>query len=462
VIAKNGTFIRDLAPKEFWIWEDNKEQTIKSFAFESSQEAAQPRSLVLFFDESSMEASDQIPALQSASRFIDAETGPNRRMAVVGCDGVQRVRHNFTDNAGRLKDALPGPASRVTEAEQQAQTTEHVTGRTIVDKGSIDDTGSHNMLQSLRYLGTSLGVLPGRKIAVVFAGRILSSSSQKSDLRETIDACNKSGVAVYPVDVRPVSAASIDTQRQALNDDPLGRLMAARNSAPQGSDGPQGDTADADRGPATAGADSRQLMSELAGRTGGFVIRNANDLLGGLQAVAGEQDRYYALTFTPPESKEGTCHTLRVKVDRAGTTVRARNSYCTAKALDLLAGTNMGKDLEKRAAETQAGNAGAQAEGSVVRGQSNAGAQAEGSVVRGQSNAGAQAEGSVVRRSIKHGGVDRASLFLCGAKRGARPSCSRDRARRVELRTCQRQASCRNESAWNGVNRGCRGARAFQ
>ena len=45
-----------------------------------------------------------------------------------------------------------------------------------------------------------------------------------------------------------------------------------------------------------------------------------------------------------------------MKVDRAGTTVRARNSYCTAKALDLLAGTNMGKDLEKRAAETQAGN----------------------------------------------------------------------------------------------------------
>jgi len=361
VTAKNGAFIRDLAPKDFRIWEDNKEQTIKSFAFESSPEASQPGSLVLFFDESSMEASDQIPALQSASRFIDAETGPNRRMAVVSYDGVLRVRHNFTDNAGRLKDALPGPASRVAEAGQQAQTTEQysLSGRTIVGNGSIDDTGSRNMLQSLRYLGTSLGVLPGRKIVVVFAGRIPSSSSQKSDLREAIDACNKSGVAVYPVDVRPVSVASINTQRQVFSDDPLGRLLAASRATPQGSDGPQGDTADADRGAATAGADSQQLMSELAGRTGGFVIRNANDLLGGLQAVAGEQDQYYALTFTPPESKEGTCHTLRVKVDRAGTTVRARNSYCTAKALDLLAGTNIGKDLEKRAAETQAGNMGA-------------------------------------------------------------------------------------------------------
>ncbi len=203
VTAKNGTYVRDLTQKDFRIWEDNKEQAIRSFAFESSSEASQPRSLVLFFDESSLEAMDQIPALQSASRFIDAETGPNRKMAVVSYDGALRVRQNFTDNATRLKNALPSPASRVTEAEQQARP-EHssLTGGTIRDAGSVDDTGSRNMLRSLRNLGTSLGVLPGRKIVVVFAGRIASSSSQKSDLKEAIDACNKSGVAVYPVDVQ--------------------------------------------------------------------------------------------------------------------------------------------------------------------------------------------------------------------------------------------------------------------
>jgi VWFA-related protein len=99
VTAKNGAYIRDLTQKDFRISEDNKDQTIRSFAFE---EASQPRSLVLFFDQSSMKATDQIPALQSASRFIDAETGPNRRMAIVSYDGVLRVRQNFTDNAGRL------------------------------------------------------------------------------------------------------------------------------------------------------------------------------------------------------------------------------------------------------------------------------------------------------------------------------------------------------------------------
>ena len=390
VTAKNGAYVRDLTQKDFRIWEDNKEQTIKSFAFESSPGASQPHSLVLFFDQSSMEASDQIPVLQSASRFIDAETGPNRKMAIVSYEGVLHLLQNFTDNAGRLKKALPGPASRVTGAEQArggsfmrplatADTENTVRGAI---PGGIDDTGSRNMLQSLRYLATNLAVLPGRKIVVVFAWRIPSSPSQRSDLKEVVDACNKSGVAVYPIDVRPVSVASTETPFPSFG----------RGRAEPGSD----------LGPAdsSAGCD-QQLLSDLAGRTGGFVIRNANDLLGGLQAVAGEQDQYYALTFTPPESKEGTCHTLRVKVDRTETTVRARNSYCTAKAPDLLAGSNMGRDLEKRAAETQAGKR--RRTGRRVR----------------------------CARSISYDGLDPASLVLCRAQQGARSSCGGDHAGRA-------------------------------
>ncbi len=78
--------------------------------------------------------------------------------------------------------------------------------------------------------------------------------------------------------------------------------------------------------------------------------------------IAREQDEYYVLSYTPPDSKEGSCHALRVKVDRGGTNVRARTSYCTSKPLDLLAGTITGQDLEKRAAAAEAGNMAAQIE----------------------------------------------------------------------------------------------------
>ncbi len=117
--GKNGAYVRDLTAKDFRVWQDNKEQTIKSLSLESASTASQPRPMVLFFDESSMEARDQVQLRQLASNFIDAEMGPNRKMAVVSYNGALRIAQNFTDNAGRLKDALPHPDSRVPEAERQ-------------------------------------------------------------------------------------------------------------------------------------------------------------------------------------------------------------------------------------------------------------------------------------------------------------------------------------------------------
>ena len=62
----------------------------------------------------------------------------------------------------------------------------------------------------------------------------------------------------------------------------------------------------------------------LADGTGGFVIANTNDLLGGLQKISKDQNEYYLLAYAPPESVEGSCHTIRVKVNKGGMNVRAR------------------------------------------------------------------------------------------------------------------------------------------
>ena len=78
------------------------------------------------------------------------------------------------------------------------------------------------------------------------------------------------------------------------------------------------------------------------------------------------EEQYYALTYVAPESKEGTCHALKVKVDRKGTTVRSRTSYCTEKPLDLLAGTAAAKELEQRAAAAQTGDIAASIDSPVL------------------------------------------------------------------------------------------------
>ena len=98
------------------------------------------------------------------------------------------------------------------------------------------------------------------------------------------------------------------------------------------------------------------MLYQLADGTGGFVILNTNDLLGGMQRIANDQNQYYLLGYKPAVSSEGSCHTLKVKVERGGTNVRARSGYCNARPVDLLAGNSTEKDLEVRAAGEMKGN----------------------------------------------------------------------------------------------------------
>jgi VWFA-related protein len=99
---------------------------------------------------------------------------------------------------------------------------------------------------------------------------------------------------------------------------------------------------------------NQQVMYALASGTGGFPILNTNDLLSGLQKIAREQNEYYLLGYAPQESPDGSCHTIKVKVERGGTEVRSRSGYCNVRPADVLAGKPIEKDLESRAASTGA------------------------------------------------------------------------------------------------------------
>jgi len=103
-------------------------------------------------------------------------------------------------------------------------------------------------------------------------------------------------------------------------------------------------------------SDNQQVLYQLADGTGGFVILNTNDLVGGLERIAKDQNQYYLLGYKPAVSDKGSCHSLKVKVDRGGTNVRARSGYCNARPMDLLAGNPIEKDLEIRAGGEMKGN----------------------------------------------------------------------------------------------------------
>jgi VWFA-related protein len=105
----------------------------------------------------------------------------------------------------------------------------------------------------------------------------------------------------------------------------------------------------------TSATTNQQILQSLADGTGGFAIYNTNDLLGGLQRIARDQNEFYLLGYVPASSAEGSCHTLKVKMERAGMQVRSRSGYCNVRPVNPLDGRPIEKQMELQAAGTQAG-----------------------------------------------------------------------------------------------------------
>jgi hypothetical protein len=79
--------------------------------------------------------------------------------------------------------------------------------------------------------------------------------------------------------------------------------------------------------------------------------------LGEVGLSPGNRIHFYLLAYTPPPSKEGSCHDVPVKVNRQKLAVFAHTSYCDNKqpASDPLRGTKFGEQLKRDFALSKAG-----------------------------------------------------------------------------------------------------------
>src|SRR5215813_256446 len=91
---KKGAYVTDLELKDFKVWEDGKEQTLKTFSMGSDPAAptqSKRKYMVLFFDNSSMDIQDQQRSRLEAAKFVDANAGPDHLMAIVNFSGSLQI-----------------------------------------------------------------------------------------------------------------------------------------------------------------------------------------------------------------------------------------------------------------------------------------------------------------------------------------------------------------------------------
>ena len=99
VTNKKGEYITDLTAKDFRVFEDNKSQAVSTFSFGTDPAAppgAQRHYMVLLFDDSTMDQPTQVVARDAAAKFIDANAGPDRVMAVMDFGGTMRMSGSTT------------------------------------------------------------------------------------------------------------------------------------------------------------------------------------------------------------------------------------------------------------------------------------------------------------------------------------------------------------------------------
>ena len=161
-------------------------------------------------------------------------------------------------------------------------------------------------LQALERTIDGLAAVRGRKSVVMLSPGFIADQ-ERVEAKRAIEAARRANVAVYFVDARGLVSSAGSAQAQQT-----GRPLDSRDIGAANAE-------------LTLGAEG---AAEIAQATGGFSVRNQNDLGRGLQRIGDESRVYYLLGFQPDrDAKVGTFRRLEVKVTRPGVTVRARRGY---------------------------------------------------------------------------------------------------------------------------------------
>ena len=347
-VDKKNNFPRDLTQKDFRIWEDGKEQKITSFSLETagiSPERPAKHYTILLFD---TYGSSQLRERQETSRFLDGFATPDRYLSVAETFGAGfRVVQNFTNDGELLKKALISLQAGSRNAASTASAGGGGGGRGRGGDASDMSGGDlvyRDLLRSLISTANSVASIRGRKALILYSPGFNATPAVNDLVTAAVEACNKANVAVYSVLLGATMAGAPGGTVDASSDGSGGRGG--------GGGGGRGGRGGAQEGSGDQPPDpGLNALRSIADETGGFTFLTNNDLANGLGRIAQEQDSYILLGYTPSvESAEGTCHTLKVKVDRGGLEVRSREGYCTTRPAGLLTAKPVGQDLEARAA----------------------------------------------------------------------------------------------------------------
>lgn len=293
VLDRKGRFISGLSKENFKVFENSKEQEIAMFSNEN-----EPFTVALVLD-MSYSTKFKLAEIQSAAiAFID-QLRPQDRVMVVSFDNEVHVNCEATGDRKEIYKAI--------------RSTKISTGTSLYE--AID-----------LVINNRLANINGRKAVILFSDGVDTTSRRSNDLNNLHDAMEQEAI-IYTIrydtfgDVQNMSNVPVVQQPKIsipTKDDPLNKVLQTVMLPSS-----QGTTAEEYRKAA-------EYLEQLAYRTGGtkYDALNLGNLTEAYSKIASELREFYSVGYYPiDERAPGKTSSVKVRVDRDGVAVKARETY---------------------------------------------------------------------------------------------------------------------------------------
>lgn len=188
------------------------------------------------------------------------------------------------------------------------------------------DQQGYATTNGLMALIDSLRSRPGRKAVIFFSEGLAIPPAVLAHFRSVINAANRANVSIYAVDAaglrvdspnaetrREINALGARRQRQVANgrDDASGPMMR-----------------ELERNEDLLRLNPHSGLGQLSDETGGFLIRETNDLSAGLRRIDEDMRVHYMLTYIPKnQNYDGRFRSIEVKLTRPNLDAQTRKGY---------------------------------------------------------------------------------------------------------------------------------------
>ena len=289
VTGPDGRLVPDLSRDAFSILDNGKRQDLTLFAND-----VQPITVVMLLDRSGSMKANFTLVQQAAEHFVNVMLPDDKARIGSFSNRIQIDPRDFTSDH--------------TEMERILQT-------------ELQEEGPTPLWNAINVGITALLHQQGRRVVLVFTDGMdapFNPAAQNNSLKDVMKRAEEEDVMVYAIGL-----ASSDTRGFGYGGYPRGGF--GRGGFGRGGFG-GGPFGGGHRSYATDKPD--EGLPKIAAATGGgyFELTSTNDLGATFAKVADELHHQYALGFTP-QKLDGKRHSLDVRLEGSGGTIRARKSY---------------------------------------------------------------------------------------------------------------------------------------